>query len=68
MGYSELSLVWVSVGPELTNRLQAQEVQRALHHMTIMRSQGDIDSVGVSDISQPLSKWQCIYLPIGENW
>ena len=24
--------------------------------------------LSVSDISQPLSKWQYIYLPIGENW
>ena len=25
------------------------------------------DSLSMSDISQTLSKWQCIYLPIGEN-
>ena len=36
--------------------------------LAIMRSQGDLDSLGVPDISQPLSKWQYIYLPIGENW
>ena len=28
----------------------------------------DLDSLSVSDISQPLSKWQYIYLPMGENW
>ena len=33
-----------------------------------MRSQGDLDSLSVSESSQPLSKWQYIYLPIGENW
>ena len=33
-----------------------------------MKSQGDLDSRSVGDISQHLSKWQCIYIPIHENW
>ena len=70
MGYAELS---VSVGLHGTQTDQPSQGSRGItspapcQHMAIMRSQGDLDSPSVSDISQPLSKWHYIYIPIGEN-